>query len=180
MANENANAEKYVVVEDPLMSDATGKELVNVGTKVVENLKNIANQGIEPLKAAQEAREAAADARAAASEARGNPPQPTWDEAKHRYTNETMAAYAHSHRDGKIYGVKVPKSMITDCIKIGAAEGIAAPTPGTIGTPCVDPFTATRMCAAAQTPTVPRSSTASRAMAASRSPTTGTATTSTS
>lgn len=142
MANENANAENYVVVEDPLMSDATGKELVNVGTKVVENLKNIANQGIEPLKAAQEAREAAADARAAASEARGNPPQPTWDEAKHRYTNETMAAYAHSHRDGKIYGVKVPKSMITDCIKIGAAEGIAAPTPGTIGMPCVDPFTA--------------------------------------
>lgn len=142
MTNENANARNYVVVEDPLMSDATGKELVNVGTKVVENLKNIANQGIEPLKAAQEAREAAADARAAASEARGNPPQPTWDEAKHRYTNETMAAYAHSHRDGKIYGVKVPKSMITDCIKIGAAEGIAAPTPGTIGTPCVDPFTA--------------------------------------
>lgn len=142
MANENANAENCVVVEDPLMSDATGKELVNVGTKVVENLKNIANQGIEPLKAAQEAREAAADARAAASEARGNPPQPTWDEAKHRYTNETMAAYAHSHRDGKIYGVKIPKSMITDCIKIGAAEGIAAPTPGTIGTPCVDPFTA--------------------------------------
>lgn len=141
MANENANAENYVVVEDPLMSDATGKELVNVGTKVVENLKNIANQGIEPLKAAQEAREAAADARAAASEARGNPPQPTWDEAKRRYSAETMAAYAHSHRDGKIYGVKIPKSIITDCIKIGAAEGIAAPTPGIIGTPCVDPFT---------------------------------------
>lgn len=140
MADENANAVNYVVVEDPLMSDATGKELVNVGSQVVEHLKDIANQGIEPQKAAQEAREAAADARAAASEARGNPPQPTWDEAKQRYTNETMAAYANSHRDGKIYGIKVPKSMITDCIKIGAAEGIAAPTPGIIGTPCVDPF----------------------------------------
>lgn len=142
MADENANAQNYVVVEDPLMSDATGKELVNVGSQVVEHLKDIANQGIEPQKAAQEAREAAADARAAASEARGNPPQPTWDEAKQRYTNETMAAYAHSHRDGKIYGVKIPKSIITDCIKIGAAEGIASPVPGTIGTPCVDPFTA--------------------------------------
>lgn len=92
--------------------------------------------------AAESASIAALDARAAASEARGNPPQPTWDEANQRYTNETMAAYAHSHRDGKIYGVKIPKSIITDCIKIGAAEGIAAPTPGTIGTPCVDPFTA--------------------------------------
>lgn len=140
MADESTNAVNYVVVEDPLMSDATGKELVNVGTQVAEHLKDIANQGIEPQKAAQEAREAAADARAAASEARGNPPQPTWDEANQRYTNETMAAYAHSHRDGKIYGVKVPKSLITDCIKIGAAEGIAAPTPGVIGTPCVDPF----------------------------------------
>lgn len=92
--------------------------------------------------AAESASIAALDARAAALEARGNPPQPTWDEAKQRYTNETMAAYAHSHRDGKIYGVKIPKSIITDCIKIGAAEGIASPVPGTIGTPCVDPFTA--------------------------------------
>lgn len=141
MADESTNAVNYVVVEDPLMSDATGKELVTVGTQVAEHLKDIANQGIEPQQAAQEAREAAADARAAASEARGNPPQPVWDEAKQRYTNETMAAYAHSHKDGKIYGIKVPKSIITDCIKIGAAEGIAAPTPGTIGTPCVDPFT---------------------------------------
>lgn len=92
--------------------------------------------------AAESASIAALDARAAALEARGNPPQPTWDEAKQRYTNETMAAYANSHRDGKIYGVKIPKSIITDCIKIGAAEGIASPVPGTIGTPCVDPFTA--------------------------------------
>ncbi len=91
---------------------------------------------------AESASMAAVDARAAASEARGNPPQPVWDETAQRYTNETMAAYAHSHKDGKIYGVKVPKSIITDCIKIGAAEGIAAPVPGTIGTPCVDPFTA--------------------------------------
>lgn len=91
---------------------------------------------------AESASMAAQDARAAASEARGNPPQPVWDEAKQRYTNETMAAYAHSHKDGRIYGIKVPKSIITDCIKIGAAEGIAAPVPGTIGTPCVDPFTA--------------------------------------
>lgn len=29
MADDNANAENYVVVEDPLMSDATGKELVS-------------------------------------------------------------------------------------------------------------------------------------------------------
>ena len=29
MADENANAQNYVVVEDPLMSDATGKELVS-------------------------------------------------------------------------------------------------------------------------------------------------------
>ena len=91
---------------------------------------------------AESASMAAQDARAAASEARGNPPQPVWDEAKQRYTNETMAAYAHSHKDGKIYGIKVPKSIVIDCIKIGAAEGIAAPTPGTVGTPCVDPFTA--------------------------------------
>ena len=72
-----------------------------------------------------------------------DPSKPTWDETTKRYTATSMAAYAHKHRDGKIYGVKIPKSAVVDCIKIGAAEGIAAPTPGVIGTPCVDPFAAT-------------------------------------
>ena len=90
--------------------------------------------------AAESASIAAADARAAASEVRGNPPELVWDESKQRYTKESAAAMAHSHRDGKIYGIKIPKGAVTECVKIGAAEGIAAPVPGVIGTPCADPF----------------------------------------
>ena len=126
--------------------DTAEKERAEAEGKREQGWTDLKAEAEKKIKAANDSAEsasmAAVDARAAASEARGNPPQPVWDEASQRYTNETMAAYAHSHKDGKIYGIKVPKSIITDCIKIGAAEGIAAPVPGTIGTPCVDPFTA--------------------------------------
>ena len=128
-----AQADGTTEVTEPLLLDTTGQQ-------IVQQLKNIAEQGTDPQKAAQEAREAAADARAAASEVRGNPPELVWDAAKKRYTKESAAAMAHSHRDGKIYGIKIPRSAVTECVKVGAAEGIAAPVPGVIGTPCIDPF----------------------------------------
>lgn len=132
--SEFAKAKK--AAEDQTAEAKKAAEAANKAKELADDATELANT------AAGGASDAAQDARAAASEARGNPPQPVWDETAQRYTAETMSAYAHSHKDGKIYGIKVPKSIITDCIKIGAAEGIAAPVPGTIGTPCVDPFTA--------------------------------------
>lgn len=136
----------------------------NAANRVDASIKSANTVAERASEAAKSASLAAADARAAAAEARGDspkpkpqpdpsqpdPPQPdqpkpdpskpTWDETTKRYTATSMATYAHNHRDGKIYGVKIPKSAVTDCIKIGAAEGIADPTPGVIGTPCIDPF----------------------------------------
>ena len=132
--SEFAKAKK--AAEDQTAEAKKAAEAANKAKELADDATELANT------AAGAASDAAQDACAAASEARGNPPQPVWDETAQRYTAETMSAYAHSHKDGKIYGIKVPKSIITDCIKIGAAEGIAAPVPGTIGTPCVDPFTA--------------------------------------
>lgn len=139
-SNESTRKEEFAkakkAAEDQAAEAKKAADAANKAKELADDATELANT------AAGGASDAAQDARAAASEARGNPPQPVWDETAQRYTNETMAAYAHSHKDGKIYGIKVPKSIITDCIKIGAAEGIAAPVPGTIGTPCVDPFTA--------------------------------------
>ncbi len=43
-------------------------------------------------------------------------------------------------RDGKAYGVSVPKGLATACTKTGANAGVANPVPGVIGQPAVDPY----------------------------------------
>ena len=65
----------------------------------------------------------------------------TWDEETGRYTNDSVAAMLAGYRTGLAYGVTVPKSAVVACTKTGANAGMAAPVPGTVGTPAVDPYT---------------------------------------
>ena len=61
-----------------------------------------------------------------------------WDAGE--YVLETVANLFRSKRDGLAYGVSVPKGSATACTKLGANAGVENPTPGTIGTPCRDPY----------------------------------------
>ena len=65
---------------------------------------------------------------------------PTYDGATGRYDNASIASWLSAMRDGKNYGVLIPKGASTACTKTGANACMANPVPGTIGTPAVDPY----------------------------------------
>lgn len=67
--------------------------------------------------------------------------QLVWDSANGRYTDQSVAAMLEARRDGLAYGVSIPKGSATACTKTGANAGIAAPTPGYVGSPAIDPYT---------------------------------------
>ena len=77
---------------------------------------------------------------AIALESMGASTVPIYNEDTGRYTNASIAAWLAKMRDGKNYGVSIPKGSSTACTKTGANAGIANPTPGTIGTPAIDPY----------------------------------------
>lgn len=91
---------------------------------------------------ADEAKKAANDARTIASELEERILYMHYDERTGRYTNTSIEAWLRGKRNGLTYGVEVPKSNIVACTKIGANQGIAVPTPGKIGTPAIDPYSA--------------------------------------
>ncbi len=91
-------------------------------------------------KAVEDCDAAADDAREAADQARAAAAVPQYDEATGRYDNASIAAWLSRMRDGKAYGVSVPKGLATSCTKTGANAGIANPVPGVIGQPAVDPY----------------------------------------
>lgn len=64
-----------------------------------------------------------------------------WDDTNQCYTNQSVAAMLASYKNGLAYGVSIPKGSATACTKTGANAGIAAPTPGFIGTPAIDHYT---------------------------------------
>ena len=77
---------------------------------------------------------------AVALESMGASTVPVYNEDAGRYTNASIAAWLAKMRDGKNYGVSIPKGSSTACTKTGANAGIANPVPGTIGTPAIDPY----------------------------------------
>jgi hypothetical protein len=78
------------------------------------------------------------DAIAAAEEARGA--VPIFDAETGLYTNASLAAWLAKMRDGKLYGVSVPKGSATACTKTASNAGIANPLPGIIGRAAIDPY----------------------------------------
>lgn len=63
-----------------------------------------------------------------------------WDDTSECYTNQSVAAMLASYKNGLAYGVSIPKGSAVACTKTGANAGIAAPTPGYIGSPAIDPY----------------------------------------
>lgn len=64
-----------------------------------------------------------------------------WDETAEEYTNDSFVSVLAARRDGLAYGVSIPKSSATACTKLGANAALAAPVPGIVGRPAVDPYT---------------------------------------
>lgn len=77
---------------------------------------------------------------AVALESMGAATVPVFNEGTGRYTNASIAAWLARMRDGKSYGVSIPKGGSTACTKTGANAGIANPVPGVIGRPAIDPY----------------------------------------
>ena len=65
---------------------------------------------------------------------------PEYDEANGQYTNESIEGYFAMGRNGKEYGIRIPKTAETDCIKLGANADIPVPTTSTIASPGNDPY----------------------------------------
>lgn len=63
-----------------------------------------------------------------------------WDQTEGEYTNASIASMLSARADGLSYGVLVPKGSATACTKTGANAGVAAPVPGIVGRPCIDPY----------------------------------------
>ena len=89
---------------------------------------------------ARVATEATAQRIATSLERIANQKELIWDETNNCYTNQSVAAMLASSKNGLTYGVSIPKGSSTACTKTGANAGIAAPTPGCVGTPAVDPY----------------------------------------
>lgn len=77
---------------------------------------------------------------AIALESMGASTVPVFNKETGRYTNASIAAWLAKMRDGKNYGVSIPKGSSTACKKTGANAGIANPKPGVIGRAAVDPY----------------------------------------
>lgn len=65
---------------------------------------------------------------------------PEYDEANGQYTNESIEGYFAMGRNGKEYGIRIPKTAESDCIKLGANANIPVPTTSTIASPGNDPY----------------------------------------
>lgn len=65
---------------------------------------------------------------------------PNYDEANGQYTNESIEGYFAMGRNGKEYGIRIPKTAEVDCIKLGANADIPVPTTSTIASPGNDPY----------------------------------------
>ena len=57
---------------------------------------------------------------------------PIWDPVAGEYTNISLAAFLASRRNGRMYGVKIPKSLATECQKTLANQAIPNPVPSTL------------------------------------------------
>lgn len=77
---------------------------------------------------------------AVALEGMGASAVPKFSEETGRYDNASIAAWLSRMRDGKNYGVSIPKGSSTACTKTGANAGIANPKPGVIGRAAIDPY----------------------------------------
>ena len=65
---------------------------------------------------------------------------PEYDESNGQYTNESIEGYFANGRNGKEYGIRIPKTAETDCVKLGANADIPIPTTSTIASPGNDPY----------------------------------------
>lgn len=65
---------------------------------------------------------------------------PEYDESNGQYTNESIEGYFANSRNGKEYGIRIPKTAETDCVKLGANANIPVPTTSTITSPGNDPY----------------------------------------
>lgn len=101
-------------------------------TESAEAVKNANAATTRANDAAKRAEDAASDL--------ANESYPVYNPNTGKYDNSTIRNWLAGKRTGKRYGVKQLKNNVVECEKLWDNAGIAAPTPGKIGTPAVDPY----------------------------------------
>ena len=121
----------------------------------------VASQVAPQVTAATQAKDAAGTSATAAAESAGQAQQsaqaaedaadqalanavgalPEWNATLGEYPAAQLELWLKRIRDGKSYGIEIPKGLSTACTKLGANAGIAVPIPGTNAVPAVDPYT---------------------------------------
>lgn len=69
-----------------------------------------------------------------------NTDHPIFDPELGEYTTDSLTKFLNGYKNGKVYGVTIPKSTDTVCPKIKDNADIPAPIPGTALVPAVDPY----------------------------------------
>lgn len=142
-AQAQAAAQSAEAAEQAKTEASTAKTSAAESAKQAKVSQDAASESANVSKSnADEAKKAANDARTIASELEERILYMHYDERTGRYTNTSIEAWLRGKRNGLTYGVEVPKSNIVECTKIGANQGIAVPTPGKIGTPAIDSYSA--------------------------------------
>ena len=137
VSNENTRIqnEKTRVSEESkrATSEQTRVEAENERiTASAEAVKNAEAATTRANDAAKRAEDAASDL--------ANESYPVYNPNTGKYDNLTIRNWLAGKRTGKRYGIKQLKSNVVECEKLWDNAGIAAPTPGKIGTPAVDPY----------------------------------------
>lgn len=137
VSNENTRIqnEKTRVSEESKRATAEQTRVEAEARRITESAEAVKNADA----ATTRANDAAKRAEDAASDL-ANESYPVYNPNTGKYDNSTIRNWLAGKRTGKRYGIKQLKSNVVECEKLWDNAGIAAPTPGKIGTPAVDPY----------------------------------------
>ena len=137
VSNENTRIqnEKTRVSEESKRATAEQTRVEAENTRIASSAEAVKKAEV----ATTRANDAAKRAEDAASDL-ANESYPVYNPNTGKYDNSTIRNWLAGKRTGKRYGIKQLKSNVVECEKLWDNAGIAAPTPGKIGTPAVDPY----------------------------------------
>ena len=137
VSNENTRIqnEKMRVSEESRRATAEQTRVESEARRITASAEAVKNADA----AATRANDAAKRAEDATSDL-ANESYPVYNPNTGKYDNSTIRNWLAGKRTGKRYGIKQLKSNVVESEKLWDNAGIAAPTPGKIGTPAVDPY----------------------------------------
>lgn len=144
LANQaRVSAENALAAIPGTITDQVNTQVVPKVTEATTAKNDAADSASAAAESAGQAQQYAQAAEDAADQALANAvgALPEWNATLGEYPAAQLELWLKRIRDGKSYGIEIPKGLATGCTKLGANAGIAVPIPGTNAVPAVDPYT---------------------------------------